>query len=761
MIKLTQLKQSQATKLLNSTPLGSIMGDRVISRHLQKAGYRISGDSQGKTLNIIKYAAWLTDELGTTKMKKPVRDYDDIKESSRQRNMQMSKSGRDIGNLPNVFNPERKRKCASSLKLFCETYFPDIFYLGWSSDHYRVIEKMETAVTDGGLFALAMPRGSGKTAISVRAAIWAVFYGYCKYLILIAATEDNAWDLLNKIKTEVEENRLLAEDFPEVCFPVAKLEGINNRSGGQTLNGQRTKIGWSGKEIVLPTVQNSLASGVVIECVGLLGNVRGKNRMIDGADVRPDMVLIDDPQNDESANSPEQNKKRLRVLKGAILGLAGPDKSISGVMPCTVIRPGDMVDVILDRRLNPEWKGERTKLLKSFPTNMEMWHKYREISIDSYQMHYDNREGTEFYKEHQAEMDEGAVSSWPERFAAEKEISAIQYAMNLFFERGESFFAEYQNDPVPDDLGEIDKISTESILERLNHRKRGTVPVQATTLTMYIDVHKDLLYFTVCAFSENFTCWVIDYGAFPEQKRRHFTLKEASPTCGDLYPDSGIEGIVYQSLRDLTNDYLAREWVRDDGIIMRIDKCAIDSGWGISTDSVYRICRESQYASLLLPSKGDGLSAAKKPYTEYRREAGVKLGLNWRLLSAKGKRTVRLLEIDTNFWKSFFRERLRTSMGDGGSFSLFGGNVEQHRMLAEHLSAETSIPTAGQWRKVDVWKLTVGRDNHLLDCVVGCMVLASIQGCVVLQRTIKPTTKKAQPQKGRVHKVGKVHEIRS
>ena len=49
------------------------------------------------------------------------------------------------------------------MRKFCETYFPDIFYLGWSKDHFEVIERLETAIREGGLFALAMPRGTGKT----------------------------------------------------------------------------------------------------------------------------------------------------------------------------------------------------------------------------------------------------------------------------------------------------------------------------------------------------------------------------------------------------------------------------------------------------------------------------------------------------------------------------------------------------------------------------------------------------------------------
>ncbi len=57
------------------------------------------------------------------------------------------------------------------------------------------------------------------------------------------------------------------------------------------------------------------------------------------------------------------------ILAGAVLGLAGPGKKISGIMPCTVIRPGDMADNNLDRNRHPEWNGERTKMVYAFPKN--------------------------------------------------------------------------------------------------------------------------------------------------------------------------------------------------------------------------------------------------------------------------------------------------------------------------------------------------------------------------------------------------------
>ena len=71
-------------------------------------------------------------------------------------------AGRDIGELPEVVNPERKKRCRTNFRMFCEEYFPETFSLEWSPDHLKAIHKIETAVLKGGLFALAMPRGSGK-----------------------------------------------------------------------------------------------------------------------------------------------------------------------------------------------------------------------------------------------------------------------------------------------------------------------------------------------------------------------------------------------------------------------------------------------------------------------------------------------------------------------------------------------------------------------------------------------------------------------
>jgi hypothetical protein len=98
-----------------------------------------------------------------------------------------------------------------------------------------------------------------------------------------------------------------------------------------------------------------------------------------------------------------------------------------------------------------------------------------------------------------------------------------------------------------------------------------------------------------------------------------------------------------------------------------------------------------------------------------------------------GKRAVRHVLFDTNFWKTFVHARLAVPMGDRGCLSLFGDKPDQHRLLAEHLTAEYRVKTEGRGRTVDEWKQRPERgDNHWLDCLVGCAVAASMQGVVLL-----------------------------
>ena len=95
------------------------------------------------------------------------------------------------------------------------------------------------------------------------------------------------------------------------------------------------------------------------------------------------------------------------------------------------------------------------------------------------------------------------------------------------------------------------------------------------------------------------------------------------------------------------------------------------------------------------------------------------------------RRVVRHVIFDANFWKSFVHARLAVPMGNKGCLSLFGRKEITHRMLADHLVAEhrDRVKSLSMGRVVDQWQPKPGvSENHLLDCLVGAGVAASMQG---------------------------------
>ena len=719
-------------RLLNSTAQGFVLAQARLYREFNRVGFRIGSPENPRNINLLKYIAWMFDRNHTPEEMAGARSYEDRRNAERNRQAEQSLAGRDIGPLPEVVNPDRKSACERNFQLFCESYFPETYSLAWSPDHLKVIEKIETAVLKGGLFALALPRGSGKTTITESAALWSMLYGHREFVVLIGATESAALELLDSLKTELEVNEHLSEDFPEVCYPVAQLEGISNRCAGQLFHGERTRITWTSNEIVLPTIEGSKASGIIVRVAGITGRVRGmKYKRSDGRSVRPSLVVIDDPQTSESAGSLEQTRKRVRVLAGDILGLAGPGLKISGIMPCTIIRPGDMADIILNRNTHPDWNGEKTKMVYKFPTNMKLWDEYAELRAESLRTDGNFQKATEFYLANREAMDAGAEVSWEARFNHD-EISALQHAMNLKFQDEAAFMSEYQNDPLPEDTQDDTLLSVDEICAKVNGLPRGRIPLACDKITMFIDIQKALLFFVVIAWSDDFTGAVIDYGAWPDQHRREFSLADANPTIQSMFPTAGFEGALYAALTSLTDDYLGREWTREDGAMLKIERALVDANWGQSTDIVYQFCRQSAHAGVILPSHGRYVGASSKPMTEYRKQPGDRLGFNWMMPNVAGKRAIRHVIYDSNYWKSFVHARLAVALADKGSLTLYGRIPGVHQLLAEHLTAEYRVKTQGRGRTVDEWKLKPqSHNNHWLDCCAGCAVCASMLGATM------------------------------
>jgi len=646
----------------------------------------------------------------------------------------------DLAEIPPPVDPDRRAACGDSLKLFCETYRPGAFFMGWSEDHLKVLRQIETTVSDGGLFALAMPRGCGKTTIAITAAIWALLYGYGRWVCLVGATGPKAQKLLASIKTELRFNALLAEDFPEACQPIIKLEGKAIRAGGQTYKGSPTGIVWHKDELGLPVIEGSVSSGALVTVAGITGDIRGQQKTTqDGEVIRPDYVILDDPQTRESAKSNSQTDDRIATLMGDILGLAGPGIKIKGVMPCTVISRGDMADQILDNEQAPEWHGERTQMLYGWPTKISLWHKYQEFREDAWRNGQDDTEALAFYMNNQDEMDLGCKAAWNERHT-EDEASGIQHAMNLFFRNEAAFWSEFQNQPL--ETTQDDTVTEEQILQRTHPCERGTFPTGGELLTAFVDVQKTLLYYAVIAWRPDFTGWVVDYGAFPDQRTNNFRLNQAKKTIDSVWPGSSLEVGLTKALNETIDSLCGRTWRREDGAELSISRLLIDANWGLSRNIVYDFSRNTQHRAIVTPSHGKYVGASNEPLNAtIAKRSGKRIGTHWRIEKAKDSPAQYCL-YDANHWKSFLFSRLATEPGTPGALTLFQASPRIHKTFARHLKAEYPVRTAGRGREVDEWKLKPDRpDNHWLDCAVGCCVAASIQACS-MSTEAKPKTKR-------------------
>ena len=94
----------------------------------------------------------------------------------------------------------------------------------------------------------------------------------------------------------------------------------------------------------------------------------------------------------------------------------------------------------------------------------------------------------------------------------------------------------------------------------------------------FVDVHNKLLYYCVCAWQEDFTGFVIDYGTFPEQTERVFALDGSRRTLGRAFPGAGPDGAIQAGLEKLVSSYLATDFRRGTGL-MRIDRLLVDMGY--------------------------------------------------------------------------------------------------------------------------------------------------------------------------------------
>jgi predicted phage terminase large subunit-like protein len=328
--------------------------------------------------------------------------------------LQAYQAGRELTGVKGL----RRKLGAIDLEYFGRAYLPHYFvrkspaFHGeldriWREGVMKGLDPTEFAKeinrSDGCRRAIEAPRGHAKsTNFTFKDSIHAAVYGYKHYEIILSDSSEQAEGFLADIKTEMEENAALREDFGE-------LQG---------------KV-WKASVILL-------ANGVKIEAIGSGKKIRGRRHK----QWRPDLIVCDDLENDENVNTPDQRKKLRNWYYKAV--------SKCGDTYTDIVYIGTLLhfDALLANVANnPSYKTAKYRGVISFSDNTELWDAWEVIFTD---LANDARQedAREFFEDHKDDMLEGTAVLWEEK------LSYYDLMVIRVSEGEASFNSEIQNEPI-------------------------------------------------------------------------------------------------------------------------------------------------------------------------------------------------------------------------------------------------------------------------------------------------------------------------
>lgn len=296
-----------------------------------------------------------------------------------------------------------------SMEYFARAYFPEYvplppppFHKEWFSDLQKVAE------SDGGNNVVrSAPRGHAKTTLwDFVFPLWSTAYKKKLYTIIISDAYDQAQGFISNIKDELENNERILEDF-------GNLKG---------------KV-WQEGMILC-------SNGVKVEALGAGMKIRGrKNRAR-----RPDLIILDDIENDENTATHEQRVKLKNWYKKAVRHAGA--KYTDFVVIGTVIHDESL---LADLLRSPGYDSRIYQAVITFAEREDLWAEWKDIFTS---LSNKNREqdAWKFFEKNRKEMLKGTKILWEKDNP--KFPRGYYDLMVLRVTDGEAAFAsEMQNDP--------------------------------------------------------------------------------------------------------------------------------------------------------------------------------------------------------------------------------------------------------------------------------------------------------------------------
>ena len=302
-----------------------------------------------------------------------------------------------------------KDECKNSIEKFCRTFFPDQFASKWSSFHYDLCSTLEDIIfnhkNEETKNVRAAPRGHAKsTFVSFAFILWCIVYGYKKCIILISCSADMARLFLTRVKMELDTNQLIIDVFGRL----------------------QSKDKWNSTELLTTT-------GVYFVGKGAGQQMRGLNLKS-----RPDLVVIDDLENEESVSTETQRTNLKKWFQGAVMQMGSPNCDFFFIG--TVLSYDSLLYQLLTSTSYSSWERRIYRAVISF-SDSTLWLKWEELMTDLSDPHA-FQTAKNFYLKHKEEMLEGTKVLWQTQ-----RQDMYLHLMTKRLEDEEAFNSEFQNDP--------------------------------------------------------------------------------------------------------------------------------------------------------------------------------------------------------------------------------------------------------------------------------------------------------------------------
>lgn len=307
------------------------------------------------------------------------------------------------------FSELRKLLGEMDIEFFALCYFPKYFDRKFGKFHRELFTELKYMLNNKGLIeAFGLPREHGKSTInSFLFPLYSTLYNKSQFTLIISATEQIAIPFLDMIKSELEENEMLIEDF---CIQ----------------KGNR----WNNNEIWIKT------SGGIDSCIMIRG-IDGSLRGIHYKQHRPMLVLLDDLLKDDTAKSETKREQVKSTFTDVVLPIGTRDTNI--LVVGTILNEEDLMADLLKGKISGVRSIKKSAVI-SFAERDDLWSEWEKI--------YNNLEDEDriktalsFFYAHKEEMLDGTEILWDEYLD-------YYYLMCKKQAMGEkSFYKEMQNDP--------------------------------------------------------------------------------------------------------------------------------------------------------------------------------------------------------------------------------------------------------------------------------------------------------------------------